>query len=296
MPELLLLVAVLAGVGAIVLAPMWQRGAAESPVVEGAEALELRYRLAIEAVHDVEIDRRAGSLDEAGYLAQRAEAEERAAEALVELETAHHDPAPPVAIRPAGRAAVILATAVVALVAVGYLVPAPLSLANPMVINQPLADAQRREAERQATMRRLLTALAATPRDAGVLSQLADAYLAGRTRDDLSRAAVALLAVISLDPNDVSAYRRLITAYINAGDWTDAASATDSLAKLASASTSTSVDVAFFRGLIALRGPGDRATALREFDRFLALAPNDGRAAMIRALRVEAAATPAPTP
>ena len=48
--------------------------------------------------------------------------------------------------------------------------------------------------------------------------------------------------------------------------------------------------MAFFDGLIALRGEDDREAALAAFDRFLELAPDDPRAEMIRGLRDEAAA------
>ena len=42
-----------------------------------------------------------------------------------------------------------------------------------------------------------------------------------------------LLVVLSLDPENASAYRRLITAYVNAADWIDARSALDSYAEIA---------------------------------------------------------------
>ncbi|HEY7847892.1 MAG TPA: hypothetical protein VIC83_06855, partial [Candidatus Limnocylindria bacterium] len=47
-------------------------------------------------------------------------------------------------------------------------------------------------------------------------------------------------------------------------------------------------DIPFFRGLIA-RGGGDDAEAVRQFDRFLEIAPEDPRAEMIRGLRDESA-------
>ena len=62
----------------------------------------------------------------------------------------------------------------------------------------------------------------------------------------------------------------------------------DSYAALASADP---VEVAFFDGLIALRGENDPEAARAAFDRFLELAPDDPRAAMIRGLRDEADAS-----
>ena len=47
-------------------------------------------------------------------------------------------------------------------------------------------------------------------------------------------------------------------------------------------------DIPFYRGLIAFRR-GDNAAAVRQFDRFLELAPDDGRASMVSGLRAEAA-------
>jgi tetratricopeptide (TPR) repeat protein len=116
---------------------------------------------------------------------------------------------------------------------------------------------------------------------------LADAYLAGPAAEDLQRAASVLLLLIGLDPDDPDPYVRLISAYIRASDWTDAAAATDALAEL----TPDSADVPFFRGLIAWRGHGDAVTAIEAFDAFLEIAPDDPRVPTIRALRQEAAAS-----
>ena len=105
---------------------------------------------------------------------------------------------------------------------------------------------------------------------------------------------MALLALIGLEPDNASAYQRLITAYINAGDWVDARSATDAYADVVG---EDDPDVPFFRGLVALRGDGDAAEAVRLFDRFLELAPDDPRTTMIRSLRAEAAGElPSPSP
>jgi tetratricopeptide (TPR) repeat protein len=132
----------------------------------------------------------------------------------------------------------------------------------------------------------MLERIAADPRDTEALSALADAYLAGGTAEDRQRGAVALLALIGLQPENASAYRRLITAYMNAGDWTDARAALDAYAEFAGAAEA---DIPFFRGLLALRADEDADEALRQFDRFLELAPDDPRAPMIRSLRAEAA-------
>ncbi|MDP9467636.1 MAG: c-type cytochrome biogenesis protein CcmI [Chloroflexota bacterium] len=248
-----------------------------------AEARALRHRIALEGLLDVEADRRAGSLDEASYQRERAEAEERAAQTLgeeVEL-SASTAPAP----GNARRAAALLGAALAVALLVGLALPAPNGLAERTVINQALADGLAREAERQAEIQRLLAGFAADPTDAEVLSDLADAYLAGDSTDDLQRAAAALQLLLAVDPEDGSAYRRLINAYLAASDLADAQAATDSYAQIAS---TDEPDIPFYLGLIAFR-EGDAAAAVRHFDRFLELAPDDGRAAMVSSLRAEAA-------
>lgn len=260
---LLLVVGGLAGV--LVALPFVQRRRPASEDDEH-ETLALRHRLAIEALRDVEADRRAGSLDDAGYARQRSEAEGRAAETLAALEshTAHAKAASPrVGWRPAALAGLIVS----AILVVGFFVPAPIGLANQVVDT------------RQQAIERALDALEENPRDTQAFSDLADAYLAGGTYQDMQRGATALLALISLEPDNTSAYQRLISAYVRTGSWDDAAGATDSLAKL----TPKSPDVPFFRGLIA-RGQGDEAEAKRQFREFLRLAPNDPRATMVHSL------------
>jgi tetratricopeptide (TPR) repeat protein len=153
------------------------------------------------------------------------------------------------------------------------------------VINQALADAIAQEEARQAEIQALLERISADPSDAEALSALADAYLAGGSAEDRQRGAVALLALIGLEPENASAYRRLITAYIGAGDWTDARAALGAYAGFAAPNDP---DVPFFGGLLALRADEDAAEAIRQFDRFLELAPDDPRAPMIRSLRAEA--------
>jgi len=187
----------------------------------------------------------------------------------------------------ARRLAVGAAATLVALLGIGFLLPEPFSLAAETVVNQPLAEAQAAEIARQAEIERLLALVAAEPTDIASLSDLADAYLAGPTAEDLQRAASVLLLLIGLDPDDSDPYARLISAYIRASDWTDADAATDAFADLAPSSP----DVPFFRGLIAWRGYGDAATAIEAFDAFLEIAPDDPRVTMIRALRQQAAAS-----
>jgi len=186
----------------------------------------------------------------------------------------------------ARRLTVGVATTLVALLGIGFLLPEPFSLAAETVVNQPLAEAKAAEAARQAEIERLLALIAAEPTDTASLSDLADAYLAGPAAEDLQRAASVLLLLIGLEPDEPDHYARIISAYIRAADWTDAAAATDALAKLAP----DSADVPFFRGLIAWQGRGDAAGALEAFDAFLSMAPDDPRVPMIRALRQEAAA------
>jgi len=262
------------------------RGAREQRPATDRESLALRHRLALEAVLDVEADHRAGSLDEAGYRRQLAEEEARATETLAALETAAAGPSLPAPGRRSGRrAAAWLGTGLLATLLIGFALPAPLGLAERTSVNQPLADQIAAEEARQAEIQRLLTLLAADPADPDVLSDLADAYLAGTTAQDLQRAAVALQVLLAVDPENASGYRRLITAYLSVGDLTDARAATDSYRDLVG---DDDPDVPFFLGLIALRG-GDPEAAIEQFDRFLELAPDDDRAPMIRSLRADAA-------
>jgi cytochrome c-type biogenesis protein CcmI len=258
-----------------------------------AEAHALRHRVALDALLDVEADRRAGSLDDASYERERTEAEARAAETLepVPAEIPSGAEAPRY-----GRGIIVAFGALIALaLLVGFALPGSIGLAQRTVVNQPLADAIAREADRQAEVQRLLDLFAANPRDAQVVSDLADAYLAGDSAGDLQRAAVALQILLVLQPDDHSAYRRLVNAYLVTAHYDDAQAATDSYATIAGADEP---DIPFYRGVIAFRR-GDSATAVREFDLFLELAPEDGRAPMVSGLRAEAAgelsgASPAP--
>lgn len=289
MPDALqwLLFAVIAVATAAAIGWPLLRGAPAAPAnatAAEAEARALRHRLALEGLLDVEADRRAGSLDEAAYARERGEAEERAAQTLTEpvVRVAAPGPAP---TRSGRRAAAWLGAGLSAALLVGFALPGPNGLGERTVVDQALADAQAAESHRLADIQRLLTALAANSRDPQVLSDLADAYLGGSTSEDLRRAAVALQVLLAVDPQNRSAYRRLVSAYISAADWKDAQAATDSYATLAGESEP---DIPFFRGVIAFR-QGQDAAAVSNFDRFLELAPSDPRVSMVSSLRAEAA-------
>ena len=258
-----------------------------------AEARALRHRVAMDALLDVEADRRAGSLDDASYERERAEAEARAAETL---EPVAPNASPTSATGGNARPLVAaLATLVAVAMLIGFALPGSIGLGPRTVVNQALADQIAQEADRQAEIQRLLGLLEADPKDARVVSDLADAYLAGDSGDDLQRAAVALQILLALEPENHSAYRRLINAYLVTAHYDDAQATTDSYAAIADPDEP---DIPFYRGIIAFRH-GDNATAVDQFDRFLQLAPDDGRGPMVKSLRREAAAALAgasPTP
>lgn len=283
MPETLILLAGLAAAGALVLPPLLGSGRAAPPTDEDREAEVIRHRVSLEALRDVETDRLAGSLDDAAYAEQLAQAEARAAHTRAALDR-HPDaePSPPGAR--GRRAAIVVAGLIGALLLAGSFVPAT-GIANSTHVNQALADAQEAESARQDRISDLLATFTRQPDDAGTIAALADEYLAGSAADDLVRAAGFLQLLIALEPERADAYERIITAYLRAGDAVNARAAHDSYAALASADP---VEVAFFDGLIALRGENDPNAALAAFDRFLELAPDDQRAAMIRGLRDEA--------
>jgi cytochrome c-type biogenesis protein CcmH/NrfG len=292
--ELLLLVAVAGFCSLVVGLPILRRGASAGDrsvpeVGDDLATLTIRHRIALEALRDVEADRRAGSLDDAGYAALRDEAEEHAARTLTALEAEQRNPLAPTSprsVHPRARPVAIGAgVALVAILVGGWFLPAPWTLANQTVVNEQLAAAQNAEAKRDALIDGLLTELSAHPNDAPRLLTLGRAYLEGGTDLDRQRAGIVLLEALKVDPTSQDAYRLLISAYISAGDYTNAGAATDAFAKVAM----NPADVAFFRGLIAYQGSGDRSGAVRWFDQFLQLAPDDPRAAMVRSLRAEAA-------
>jgi cytochrome c-type biogenesis protein CcmH len=287
MPDLaqwLLLLLASVAVAAAIGWPLLRRGAASVTFTTQAEAeaRALRHRVALEALLDVEADRRAGSLDDASYERERAEAEARAAATL--------EPGPPhsAATLQAANArpwVAALAALIALALLVGFALPGSIGLGQRTVVNQALAAAIKAEADRQAEIQRLLGLFETNPSDAKVVSDLADAYLAGDSLEDLQHGAVALQVLLALEPSNQSAYRRLVTAYITAADWSDAQAATDSYAAIAEPDEA---DIPFFRGLIAFR-QGDNTTAVRQFDRFLDLAPDDDRVSMVSSLRAQAA-------
>jgi cytochrome c-type biogenesis protein CcmI len=286
MAELSLLLLVAVATGLAIAWPLLDRETTPTPAsaAEVDDARAVRHRLALEALRDLEADRRAGSLDDERHAVLRSEAEARAAETLPTAEPA--PPEPPRVVPGGRRLALAMGAGLLALLLIGFALPEPVGIAERTVTDQPLADAIAAENARQAEIARLQALIADDPTDPQAFSDLADAYLAGPSFDDQRRGAAALLVVLSLDPENASAYRRLITAYINAADWIDARSALHSYAEIAGPDEP---DIPFFRGLIALRGEGDEAEAVRQFDRFLELAPHDPRAGMVLSLREQAA-------
>jgi tetratricopeptide (TPR) repeat protein len=281
MPDLVILALALMATGAVVLAPL--RGRAHVTRDGDREAAVLRHRVALESLRDVEADRRSGSLDDAAYATQLAEAEGRAVETRRALEAVQAST--PAATDGTQRRGAIVAAAVIgALLIGGWAVPAS-GLATRTETNEALAAAEAAERARQDRIRALTEELAAQPDDVELLSELADAFLAGQDREDLSRAVVLLQAVLAVDPERPDAYERMISAYLRAGDAMNARAAHDAYAELESADP---VELAFLDGLIS-RAEGDPDRALAAFDRFLELAPEDPRADMIQGLRDEAA-------
>ncbi len=283
MPELILLAIGLGVAGAVVLAPLWRARPAAAIPDDDREAAELRHRVALEALRDVEADRRAGSLDDAAYAAQLAEAEAHAAETRVALGPAVSSPPRPG--RSLRRSAIVAAGVIGAVLLAGSLVPPPVGVGTRTITNEGLARAEAAEEARQERIRELTDAIAAAPDDTESLSDLADAYLAGSSERDLVAAASALQLLISLEPDRADAYERIVSAYLRAGDAANARAALDSYAEIP---TADPVEVAFLEGLVALRGEGDPAAAIEAFDRFLERAPDDPRAGMVRGLRDEA--------
>ncbi len=106
-----------------------------------------------------------------------------------------------------------------------------------------------------------------------VVSDLADAYLAGSSADDLVRAAASLQLLIGLDPDRAGCLRADHGGLPARRRRTQRAGGPRVVRAL---SVADPVEVAFFDGLIARR-EGDPARALSAFDRFLELAPDDPR-------------------
>lgn len=282
MPEPILLLVALALAGIAVIAPLRARPE-PLPSADDHDAAALRHRVALETLRDVEADRRAGSLDDAGYATQLAEAEARAAATQAELDGRGHSGDPSAR---GGRAVAVAAAVAIGLALLaGSMIPAT-GIANETVVDERLAAAESAERDRQARIAQLRTALAEDPSDAAILSDLADAHLAGSSADDLARAAAALQLLIAVEPDRADAYERIMAAYLRAGDLVNARAAWTSYAERP---TADAAELAFFDGLIALRGEDDPGRAVEAFDRFLELAPEDPRAGMIQGLRDEAA-------
>ena len=102
----------------------------------------------------------------------------------------------------------------------------------------------------------------------------------------MGRALASLVLMRDAAPQSRDANQRLVTLLVRTGLWDDADAATDHYADVVG---EDDPDIPFFRGLIA-RGNGDDEEAVRQFDRFLELAPDDPRAEMIRGLRDDAGA------
>ena len=285
MPEGLILLVGLAAAAAFALRPLVGDRHDGISAADDLGAANLRHRVALEALRDVETDRRAGSLSEAAYAEQQAQAEERAASTRAALDRYHPDLAPTLPPTTRGRRAAAVAAGVIGSVLMaGSFIPET-GIGNSTSINQVLADAQAAESARQGRIDALRDDLADSPQPE-TISDLADEYLAGSTQEDLVRAAVSLQLLIELQPERADAFERIMSAYLRAGDATNARAVHSSYADI---ETADPIEVAFFDGLIALRGEDDPASAVVAFDRFLELAPDDARAGMIRGLRDEAA-------
>ena len=283
MPETLVLLAGLVAAAALVLSPLIGARREAPSVDEDGEAAALRHRVSLEALRDVETDHLAGSLDAVAYAEQLAQAEERAAFTRAALDRSPATEPSPTGAR--GRRLAMIAAGLIGVVLLGgSLVPAT-GIANQTRVNQGLADAQAAETARLERIATLLVAFGENSADTEAISSLADEYLAGGTADDLVRAAGFLQVLISLEPERADAYERIMVAYLRAGDARNARAAHDSYAAL---DTADPVEVAFLDGIIALRGENDPEAAIVAFDRFLELAPDDPRAAMIGGLRDEA--------
>lgn len=279
MGELLLLILV---AGTVALAIAWPLLDATPPTQQPEpdperEAAVVRHRLALEALRDIEADHRAGSLDEEAYRAQREEAEAHAAGTLRAMESMTPEPTPaskaPARNRGWKLPAIVGGVLAVILLA-AFAAPPPFGIAE-------------RDA-RLERIRELTDAVSANPRDVDALAELADLHLAGSnpSPNDVAAALASLILLRDAAPDSRDANQRLISLLIRTGSWDDAAAATDRYAEVVG---EDDADIPFFRGLIA-RGTGDDDEAVRQFDRFLEIAPEDPRAEMIRGLRDDLAA------
>lgn len=268
-PMELLVVGAVAGLTGLVIAePLLRRRPAAAPPPGDIDALEIRHRVALDALRDVEADRRAGSLDVAAHAVARAEAEAVAARTLGELEAARRAaPSRPALHGTARRALAMLGALLLVALLVGLVLPPPVGIANRTL------DPRRDDIEDA------LVRFEADPSDPQAISDLSDAYLAGETLADLQRAQAALLLLIDLQPANASAYARLATAQLRSGDLEGADGTLDRMATAAG----DSPDLPFLRGLVA-RERGDEDAAREAFEEFVEAAPDDPRVPMIRAL------------
>ena len=140
MPEQVILLAVLLVAGIVVLAPL-RRPATSVPEDIERDAAEVRHRVALEALRDVDADRRSGSLDERGYAEQLAEAEARAAITRADLDRTVPAPTTARAHMSGGRAALFAAGLMGVVLVVGSWLPA-LGIANSTDLNEGLAAAR----------------------------------------------------------------------------------------------------------------------------------------------------------
>lgn len=282
MPEPLILLLGLAAAAALVVRPLFG-SRQDVETTDDRDAAALRHRVALEALRDVGTDRRAGSLDDAGYAEQLAHAEEHAALTRAALD--RHPATATIAPSARGRRAAFVAAGVIGAVLLGGSFVPGTGIGNRTDVNQALADTQAAESARQDRIDELRARLDQGADDPATISALADEYLAGSTQEDLVGAAVSLQLLIALEPERADAFERIMGTYLRAGDAANARAAHDSYADLA---TADPVEVAFFDGLIALRGENDTQAAVAAFDHFLELAPDDPRATMVRGLRDEA--------
>jgi len=278
MGELLLLALVLAAVALAVAWPLLDRPSADAAADPELEALEVRHRLALEALRDVEADHRAGSLDDAAYRRERDEAEQHAVETRRALDAGASPPAADVAAPRRGRLiAAVIGGALALLLLAGYALPAPFGVAE-------------RDA-RLERIRQLTDTVSQNPRDTAALAELSDLYLAGGSPDDVAAALASLILLRDAAPTSRDAHQRLVTLLVRAGLWEQASQATDAYAQVVG---EADPDIPFFRGLIA-RGQGNASQARSQFERFLQLAPADGRAGMVQGLLDQMTASPSPS-
>src|SRR5688500_6662522 len=131
MAELTLLLLLLAVTGLAVAWPLLDRDARVPPAAATdapAEERHVRHRLALEALRDLEADRRAGAIGGESSLAQRAEAEALAA-ATLPADQPRQAPGSPEGWH-GRRVAALLGGAIIGLVLAAFALPAPFGIAE----------------------------------------------------------------------------------------------------------------------------------------------------------------------